>query len=88
MLKAGLATVYEAKSGAEFAGKEAKYRSAEAWAKLKRKGIWAGSQKNYESPRDYKTRTGAAIVVEEAKSEPPKSTNSSFFSRIFGSGNS
>ena len=60
MLRAGWATVYEAKTGAEFgAGLEAKYRSAERWAKLKRKGMWAGKQKDYESPGQYKTRMKA-----------------------------
>src|SRR6202043_185760 len=59
MLKAGLATVYEAKSGAEFGNLESKYRCTEAWAKLKRKGIWSGRQKNFESPREYKTRMAA-----------------------------
>jgi endonuclease YncB( thermonuclease family) len=59
MLKAGLATVYEAKSGAEFGNLESKYRRTEAWAKLKRKGIWSGGQKNFESPREYKTKIAA-----------------------------
>ncbi|EXJ88326.1 hypothetical protein A1O1_05256 [Capronia coronata CBS 617.96] len=59
MLRAGLATVYEAKSGAEFGkGLEKKYRRAEWWAKTKRKGMWAASKKDYESPREYKTRHG------------------------------
>ncbi len=56
MLRMGLATVYEAKTGAEFGQLEDKYRKAEKWAKLKRKGMWAGKTKDYESPRDYKTR--------------------------------
>lgn len=56
MLKAGLATVYEAKTGAEFGKLEDKYRSMEEWAKQKRRGIWSGKQKDFESPRDYKTR--------------------------------
>lgn len=56
MLKAGLATVYEAKTGAEFGKLEDKYRSTEEWAKQKRRGIWSGKQKDFESPRDYKTR--------------------------------
>ncbi|KAL9579037.1 MAG: hypothetical protein Q9212_005339 [Teloschistes hypoglaucus] len=61
MLKRGLATVYEAKNGAEFGGREVEYRRAERWAKLKSKGMWAkGNKKNYESPRDYKTRTKEA----------------------------
>ncbi|MDI1488295.1 MAG: putative endonuclease lcl3 [Ramalina farinacea] len=58
MLRKGLATVYEAKSGAEFGAVEKKYRSVEEWAKRKRKGIWAGKRENFESPRDYKTRHG------------------------------
>ncbi|KAL9633489.1 MAG: hypothetical protein Q9204_003377 [Flavoplaca sp. TL-2023a] len=61
MLKRGLATVYEAKSGAEFGGLEAKYRTAEKWAKLRRKGMWGGSMKGHESPREYKTRTAAQV---------------------------
>lgn len=56
MIKAGLATVYEAKSGAEFGELEAKYRKAEKWAKMKRKGMWGGKKVDYESPRDYKSR--------------------------------
>ncbi|KAL8646666.1 MAG: hypothetical protein Q9226_006762, partial [Calogaya cf. arnoldii] len=60
MLKSGLATVYEAKVGAEYGGMEAKYRMAEKGAKLKKKGMWRGGMKGYESPRDYKTRTAKA----------------------------
>jgi endonuclease YncB( thermonuclease family) len=82
MLKAGYATVYEAKTGSEFGTEEAKYRSMESWAKSKKKGMWAGSQKNYESPRDYKTRTGGN---EEPKSKLKKPV-SSILSSIFGSG--
>ncbi|ELR03166.1 putative endonuclease lcl3 [Pseudogymnoascus destructans] len=83
MLKAGLATVYEAKSGAEFGNKEDNYRSIEAWAKSKKKGMWAGSQKDYESPRDYKTRTGG---TEEPKAKQKKPVVKSILSSIFGSG--
>ncbi|MCJ1233011.1 putative endonuclease lcl3 [Varicellaria rhodocarpa] len=57
MLKKGLATVYEAKTGAEFGEVEAKYRRAEWWAKQMKKGIWAGKNKAFESPREFKTRT-------------------------------
>jgi endonuclease YncB( thermonuclease family) len=59
MLKAGLATVYEAKSGAEFGDFEEKYREAEAKAKRKKRGMWKGRPQDYESPRDYKIRTAA-----------------------------
>ncbi|KJZ73635.1 Putative endonuclease LCL3 [Hirsutella minnesotensis 3608] len=55
MLKSGWGTVYEAKFGAEFGGMRAAYEKAEAKAKRKRKGIWAGKAA-FESPRDYKTR--------------------------------
>lgn len=58
MLKMGLATVYEARTGAEFGDLESKYREAEQWAKQKKKGMWKGDKKDYESPRDYKTRMG------------------------------
>jgi endonuclease YncB( thermonuclease family) len=57
MLKAGLATVYEAKMGAEFGDFEEKYRSTEELAKRKKMGMWSGKARDYESPRDYKTRT-------------------------------
>jgi len=57
MLKAGLAGVYEAKSGAEFGGEgtEEAYRAAEQWAKKKGRGMW-GATKTLETPREYKNR--------------------------------
>ena len=68
MLKTGLATVYEAKTGAEFGvGLEEKYRKAEWWAKLRKKGMWASQSKGFETPREYKTRHGSETPV-----EPPK----------------
>lgn len=57
MLRAGMATVYEAKMGAEFGDFEEKYRKAEAKAKRKKVGMWKGNPADYESPRDYKIRT-------------------------------
>ena len=57
MLKRGLATVYEAKMGAEYGNFEEKYRKAEELAKRKKLGMWAGKMEDYESPRDYKIRT-------------------------------
>jgi endonuclease YncB( thermonuclease family) len=57
MLKAGVATVYEAKMGAEFGEFEEKYRELEQVAKKKKRGMWGGNPKDFESPRDYKTRT-------------------------------
>ena len=56
MLKAGMATVYEAKTGAEFGKLEHRYRRAEWWAKKRRKGMWGGAMADFESPREYKTR--------------------------------
>lgn len=56
MLKRGLATTYEAKTGAEFGGLEEKYKAAEAKAKAKKLGMWGGESASYESPREYKTR--------------------------------
>jgi endonuclease YncB( thermonuclease family) len=68
MLKSGMATVYEAKSGAEFGTLEAKYRRAEWWAKTKRKGMWGGKKADFESPREYKTRMG----MWDAEQQPKK----------------
>ncbi|KAI0879348.1 SNase-domain-containing protein [Hypoxylon argillaceum] len=59
MLKSGLATTYEAKTGAEFGGLEEIYKAAEAKAKAQKCGIWSGRRKHFESPRDYKTRMTA-----------------------------
>ncbi|KAI5862121.1 SNase-domain-containing protein [Durotheca rogersii] len=56
MLKRGLATTYEAKTGAEFGGLEEEYKAAESIAKTRKLGIWGGKKKAFESPRDYKTR--------------------------------
>ncbi|KAL3481191.1 putative endonuclease lcl3 [Aspergillus californicus] len=67
MLRRGLATVYEAKWGAEFGGEamERKYRNAEWWAKTKGNGMWKGiwGNKAWESPRDYKIRMGSEEKV-------------------------
>ncbi|KAF4124121.1 Staphylococcal nuclease-like proteinue [Geosmithia morbida] len=56
MVKRGLATTYEAKSGAEFGGLKDVYVKAEAKAKKKRLGMWSGKASEFESPREYKTR--------------------------------
>jgi len=56
MIKAGMATVYEAKTGAEYGTLEAKYRKAEGKAKAAKKGLWSTKEKLFESPRDYKRR--------------------------------
>ncbi|KAB5581100.1 nuclease domain-containing protein [Coniochaeta sp. 2T2.1] len=66
MIRRGLATTYEAKSGAEFGSKRAEemYRHAEEEARRKGRGMWSlerggwfGKAKGtVESPREYKTR--------------------------------
>lgn len=56
MLRAGYATVYDANTGAEFGEFEKKYRKVEDQARRKKLGIWSGKAKDYESPRDYKSR--------------------------------
>ncbi|KAI9750598.1 MAG: putative endonuclease lcl3 [Candelina submexicana] len=66
MVKKGLATVYEAKTGAEFGNLEGKYRRAEWWAKWWGRGMWR--DKGGESPREYKTRMGK-VELEKEKSE-------------------
>lgn len=73
MLRRGLGTVYEAKTGAEFGGdkRETRYRKAEWWAKLRGAGLWKDfrkSGKDWESPREYKTRMGLEDAQEEKKS--------------------
>lgn len=56
LVKQGLATTYEAKSGAEFGGLQSVYEKAEATAKRKKLGMWAVKASEYESPRAYKSR--------------------------------
>lgn len=63
MLKRGLATIYEAKMGAEFGDFEEEYRKVELVAKRKKLGMWSGEMKDYESPMDYKKRT--AVLNEQ-----------------------
>ncbi|KXJ95853.1 hypothetical protein Micbo1qcDRAFT_144158 [Microdochium bolleyi] len=68
MLKRGLATTYEAKTGAEFGGLEALYKEAEAKAKADKLGIWGGNPEHFESPREYKQR-----MLAEGNPEKPTS---------------
>ncbi|KOS19296.1 putative endonuclease [Escovopsis weberi] len=60
MVKRGLATTYEAKTGAEFGGIKEVYEKAEAEAKRRRIGMWTGKPSKFESPRQYKTKWAAA----------------------------
>ncbi|KAF1942566.1 SNase-domain-containing protein [Clathrospora elynae] len=76
MLKAGLGTVYEAKTGAEFGDVEDKYRAAEKKARENKIGMWSSpsliqrlsgaATKAPESPREYKTRHAAVDKQKKA----------------------
>lgn len=76
MLKLGLATVYEAKTGVEFGAAEAQYRAAQEAAKERRVGMWTkpsliqrlggAGTKALESPREYKTRHAAVEKQKKA----------------------
>lgn len=77
MLKKGLATVYEAKTGSEFGSFEKRYRQVERKAKSNRVGMWSQPSlwarlrgekgKELESPREYKTRMAATGLGIEGK---------------------
>ncbi|OCK81032.1 SNase-domain-containing protein [Lepidopterella palustris CBS 459.81] len=79
MLKRGLATVYEAKSGSEFGKFEKEYRQAEEKAKRNKVGMWSQPSlwarlkgekaSELESPRDYKTRMTASAVPSGSKNK-------------------
>lgn len=65
MIQSGCATVYEAKTGSEFGGKEEQYREAEKQARNRKVGMWKqagivgkilGQTTEVETPRAYKTR--------------------------------
>ena len=75
LLRRGLAVTYEGKTGAEFGGKgvEEKYRAAEALARKRGRGMWAGEVQGgevLESPMEYKKRMKALDgVKDEVKDE-------------------
>lgn len=54
MLKDGLATVFDAKTGSQFDGREKTYRVQEFISKSKSRGMWA--QRKIETPAEYKRR--------------------------------
>jgi len=82
MLKRGLATVYEAKSGSEFGDQEERYREAEARAKKQGMGMWkepgiiakflGAKNEPLESPREYKTRTAKLEAAEAGEEKKEK----------------
>ncbi|PSN63478.1 SNase-domain-containing protein [Corynespora cassiicola Philippines] len=77
MLRNGLATVYEAKSGSEFGNVEQQYRDAEKKAREQQVGMWAKpsilgrirgeTSTKPESPREYKARHAAADKQKKTK---------------------
>jgi endonuclease YncB( thermonuclease family) len=79
MLVRGLATVYEAKTGAEFGGekREQEYRDAEQLARSQARGLWKEYQRNggkdWESPRHFKNRMTA--LSEQVKQETSEKTS-------------
>jgi endonuclease YncB( thermonuclease family) len=70
MLRIGLATVYEAKTGSEFGKFEQEYRDAQKKAEEQKVGMWSKpnllgrlrgeTAKKAETPREYKQRHAAA----------------------------
>lgn len=76
MLRCGLATVYEAKSGSEFGTSEQKYRDAQKKAEEQKVGMWSKpsllgrlrgeSAQKAETPREYKQRHTAADKQKKA----------------------
>lgn len=65
LVKHGLATTYEAKTGAEFGGMREVYQKAEAAARRKRLGMWSGKPGAFESPRDFKARWAKEARADE-----------------------
>ncbi|EED16888.1 staphylococcal nuclease domain protein, putative [Talaromyces stipitatus ATCC 10500] len=90
MLRRGLATVYEAKSGVEFGGteNERKYREAERLAKSRKLGLWKDFWRqggvDFESPRAYKTRMGKLETSSVESSSPVEKRPSGFISLLVG----
>lgn len=76
MLRRGLATTYEAKTGVEFGGDaiEKKYRDAEAEAKKKKLGLW--------SALGGKSKGWFGLGKAEGKSEQPFETPRQFKERM------
>ncbi|KAI9892309.1 MAG: putative endonuclease lcl3 [Vezdaea aestivalis] len=82
MLRAGWATIYEGKAGAEFGGVEKKYRAEEKKAKDARRGIWRKGTAG-ESPMAYKARYKNTENKTEKK--PQHQQDKGWLKRIFGS---
>lgn len=72
LLKQGLATTYEAKSGIEWGGKKEIYEAAQAKAKAKKVGMWSAKSSDFESPRAYKTKLYEAEKASDAEAVQEK----------------
>lgn len=73
LLKKGLATTYEAKTGIEWGGREQVYKAAEAKAKSRKLGIWSVKASEFQSPRDYKAKAQGEEQTREEKQRKQKS---------------
>jgi len=78
LLKQGLATTYEAKSGVEWGGQKELYEAAEAKAKSTRLGIWSAKASEFQSPRAYKSMANEA---EDEKKEQEAEEKKSWWRR-------
>lgn len=76
MLKRGLATTYEAKTGAEFGSPaiEDGYRAAEAEAKAKNLGLWSALKKQGKSKGWFGLRTTAAAPAKKTAATTTSTT--------------
>lgn len=70
MLEAGMATVYEAKTGAEFGKLEEIYRLAEWRARKAKRGMWKQAKINFVSPGQYKRALKEAETTKGAAGTP------------------
>lgn len=82
MLKRGLATTYEAKTGVEFGSTEIeeRYRLAEAEAKKKNVGLWS-ALKSEGKPKSW---FGLGAVETKKKDKQPFETPGQFKARMRG----
>lgn len=72
LLKQGLATTYEAKSGIEWGGQKEVYEAAEAKAKARKLGIWSTKASEFQSPRDYKSKLAEADKEKDGREAEEK----------------
>ena len=63
MIRAGMATVYEAKTGGEFGGMKVRYVEAEGRAKKAKVGLWRETRRTRVSPAEFKRANKAAATT-------------------------